>query len=154
MLGELVEIVVAEAQARPVDVEPAHHRVAKSSATSPVTDSMCGFGRPGTMSRPRCLSFGSHSSAVAMASATASTGSVMPCRCVGQPVEEVVGRVHRGRHEQGVGAGEVPVYRLAGDAERAGDVGDGEVGTACVDRLARRVEDARDGFVVAGGRGA
>ena len=119
-----------------------------------VTDSMWGFGRPGTMSRPRCLSFGSHSSAVAIASATASTGSVMPRRCVASRSRKSLGGVHGGRHEQGVGAGEVPVDRLAGDAERAGDVGDGEVGAAGVDRLARRVEDPRDGFVVAGGRRA
>ena len=99
-----------------------------------------------------CLSFGSHSSAVAIASVTASTGSVMPLQMVGQAVEEVVGRVHRGRDQQRVGAGEVPVHGLAGDPEGAGDVGDGEVGAACVDGLACRVEDARDRLVVAGGR--
>ncbi len=59
----------------------------------------------------------------------------------GQPVEEVVGRVHGGGDEQRVGAGEVPVHGLAGDPERAGDVGDAEVGAALVDRLARGVED-------------
>ena len=47
-----------------------------------------------------------------------------------QAVEEVGGRVDGRREKQRVGAGEIPVDGLPGDAQRAGDVGDGEVGAA------------------------
>jgi hypothetical protein len=53
----------------------------KSIATSEVIDSACGVGWPGMMSRPRNLSSGNHSRAVATASAMASAGSVIPRRC-------------------------------------------------------------------------
>jgi len=60
--------------------------------------------------------------------------------------------VNGGRNEQRVGAGEVPIDGLAGHAERAGDVGDGEVRAADVDGRACGVEYPRDGLVVADGR--
>ena len=70
----------------------------------------------------------------------------------GHPVEKVAGGAYGGGHQQCVRAGEVPIHRLTGHPERARDIGDGEVGALDVDRLARRGQDARNGFVVAGGR--
>ena len=70
----------------------------------------------------------------------------------GQPVEEAAGGMHGRRDEQGVGAGEVPVDGLPGDAEGAGHVGDGKVGALRVDGLARGIEDPGDRFLVARGR--
>jgi len=66
----------------------------------------------------------------------------------GQSVKEAAGGMHRRRDEQGIGARKIPVDRLPGDAKRAGDVGDGEVGAVRVDRLACGVEDPGDGFLV------
>ncbi len=68
-----------------------------------------------------------------------------------EAVLEVVGRVYSGGHQQRVGAREVAVNRLAGHAECAGDVGDGEVRAAGVDGLPSGVEYPSDGLVVAGG---
>lgn len=68
----------------------------------------------------------------------------------GQPVEEVARGVYRRSHQQRFGAGKVPVDGLSGDTERAGDVGDGEVGAALVDRLACRGQDACHGLLVSG----
>ncbi len=53
---------------------------AKRSAMSEVTDCTW-LDPPGTMISPMYFSRGSHSSAVATASATASAGSLMPARC-------------------------------------------------------------------------
>ncbi len=53
---------------------------ANRSAMSEVTDSTCEVP-PGTISSPMYFSRGSHSSAVATASVTASAGSVMPATC-------------------------------------------------------------------------
>ena len=53
---------------------------AKRSATSEVTDSTC-REPPGTMIKPMYFSRGSHSSAVATASVTASGGLVRPATC-------------------------------------------------------------------------
>ena len=74
-----------------------------------------------------------------------------PAQMYGQPVEEAARGVHGGRDQQRIGAGEVAVHRLASDAEGAGDVTDRKFGATCVDRLARRVEDAADGLLVGGG---
>ena len=72
----------------------------------------------------------------------------------GQPVQEVGGRDDAGLHQQCLGAREVAVHRLAGDAQRAGHVGDGEVRATLVDRLARGSEYPGDGFLVTRRRGA
>ena len=146
------EIGVGVAEAGPVDVESANHRVGEV-----VRDVRC--HRLGMRVRPP--GFDEQAEVFVLRQPLERGGDALrdriggvgeaPQMC-GQPVEEAAYSVHGGRHEEGVRAGEIPVHRLAGDAERASHVGDGEVRAAGVDRLACGVEDPRDGFVVAGGR--
>ena len=124
---------------------------AKSSATSDVTDSVWGFGSPGRDEQAEVFVLRQplEGGGDGLGDGVGRIGDAL--QVSGQPVEEAAGGVHGRRDEQGVGAGEVPVDGLPGDAERAGDVGDGEVGAPRVDGLARGVEDPRDGFLVGGG---
>jgi hypothetical protein len=68
VLGQLVEIYVGEAERSQSTSHRRSMEFANCTARSEVTHSVCAVARPGTISRPMCLSFGDHSSAVATAS--------------------------------------------------------------------------------------
>ena len=100
---------------------------AKSSAISDVTDSVWGLGSAGHDEQAEMLVFGQplERGRNGFGDGLGRIGDATQVRF--QPLLKSTGRVHGGGDEQRVGAGEVPVHRLAGDTQRAGDVGDGEV---------------------------
>nr|WP_256255434.1 hypothetical protein [Actinomadura madurae] len=61
------------------------------------------------------------------------------------------GFLHGGVLEEGLGAGEVPVHGLPGDAEVPGDVGDAKGAVALIDMSSGGSQNALDGFLVADG---
>ena len=142
VLGQFVDVGVAESEAGPVDVESAHHRV-REVQRDLRRHRLGVWARPaGHDEQAEVLVFGQplERGRDGLRDGLDRIGDATQVRV--QPLLKAAGRVHGCRDEQRVGAGEVPVHRLAGDTQRAGDVGDGEVGAAGVDRLARRVEDA------------
>ncbi len=141
MLGELVEFGVGVAEAGPIDVELAQQGAGKidrdirghrlgvcigATRGDQQTDVLV-LGQPLQRSRD---ALGGRLHRVRNA-----------LQMGGHPVQEVAGRVYRRLHQQGVGAGEIAVHGLAGDAEGAGYVGDREVRAPLVDRLAGRGQD-------------
>ena len=98
-----------------------------------------------------CLSQANCSTANATPSVTATTGSVTPLRWAARTIEEAVGRSHRGRHQQRLGAGKVSIDGLSCHAEDPRHVGDPHRRAAFVDDLVGGVQDALDGLLVGGG---
>ena len=120
MLGQFVEIGVGEAEPRPVDVEAPHHRVREVQRDVGGHRLGVRVGPPGTMSRPMCLSSRQplQRRRDGLGDGLGGIGDALQVR--GQPVEEAARGMHGRGDEQRVGAGEVPVDRLPGDAERCG----------------------------------
>ena len=152
MFGEFVELGIREAEAGPVDVEAPQHGVGELQCD--VGRHRLGVGVGPTWDDQQAdvlvLREPLQRRGDTLRDGFDGIGDALQVR--GHPIEEAARRVHGRRHQQRVGAGEIPVHRLPGDAQSAGDVGDGELRAARVDGLARRVEDPGDRFLVGGGR--